>query len=239
MSSLVTVLLLPLFVYLGCWQLQRMHQKEWFEKAIAHQSNDTIIQLDRLAPTFVEQHFDQFQYRQVSLTGRFLANPIFLDNQILDKQLGYRVLMPFLLTNHNHLILIDRGWIPNPGSRNILPSISARTGTVTLTGNLIQIKPGLILQKESIPTPASWPIRVQSIDYTVLSKILEHPLLQFIVQLSAGQPDGFKTLPLNIGMPSKRHLGYALQWFTMAIVILIYYGVINIKRRPLCKKPTL
>lgn len=230
-SSLVTLLLLPLFVYLGYWQLDRMHQKQILEQAI-EQSADSFLQSEDVDLKLIEHHFAQFQYQMVSLTGTFLThNPILLDNQILDKQAGYRVLVPFLLANHPYLILIDRGWIPQTENRNTLPMISTRTQKITLTGHLIQIKPGLILQKDIISKTPSWPIRVQSIDYQALSAALNRPLLQFVVQLSRGQPDSFKILPLNISMSSNRHLGYAIQWFTIAFAVLVYYGVINIKRR--------
>lgn len=44
-------------------------------------------------------------------------------------------------------------------------------------------------------------------------------------------PYTYKILPLTFGVSSDRHLGYALQWFTMAFIALCYYVVINFHKK--------
>lgn len=270
-SSLITVLLLPLFVYLGLWQLQRMEIKKRLENERQLATQKMAIHLEELQDIFSGLNLlspnssdkskrlvsTSLLYRQLAIKGKFLPDKsILLDNQILKGQPGYRVLTPFQPLNSHTLLLIDRGFIPWGAKRTelpLLPLMTAQapahedslsegsldkqnskhpnnTAVIHLLGIITQLSQGLLLKDEPIPENLSWPLAVQQLDYVKLAKELKKPLYPFLLQLPQDNPYVFKTMPFSLGLSPNRHLGYAIQWFTMAIAILIYYVVSQMSR---------
>lgn len=226
MSSLITLLLLPLFVYLGNWQYQRMTEKKIIEARLKDQ---TPIEWQGQT---IETNFSHYHYHVVNIRGQFLeGKDILLDNQTLKGQVGYRVFTPFLPSGSTQkILLVDRGWIPSQ-TRSQLPSLLSITGPVTLIGVLNLPNQGITLKEEILPDHIDhWPIRLQKIPFETLSTLLGYPIYPFILQLTANSPYSYTAVPIKLQMPSLRHLGYAVQWFTMAIAVFIYYLAINLKR---------
>ena len=164
----------------------------------------------------------------MQVTGQFInTHPILLDNQVLNGQVGYRVITPFLPSLSSRMILVDRGWIPIPNTRTLLPSFTPILGTVTLCGIINNpVSPGLQLKKIQ-PAPNIWPLRVQSVDFEELSVMLATNLYPFMLQLKPGDIYGFNIPAQSFTISATRHLGYAIQWFTLAFASLIYYLVTN------------
>lgn len=226
MSSLVTLLLLPLFVYLGSWQYYRMTEKEIIEARLKDQ---TPIAWGEPA---IETNFAHYRYRTLHIQGQFLQDKdILLDNQTFKGQVGYRVFTPFLpLGTKQKILLIDRGWIP-ASTRSQLPALTPITGPVILTGILNKLSPGITLKEEGLPDHIDHsPIRLQKIPFDTLSGLLGGEVYPFILQLTANSRHGYVTLPINLQVSSLRHLGYAVQWFAMALAVLIYYVIVNFRR---------
>lgn len=253
-SSLATVLLFPLFVYLGLWQLERMELKKTLEaeRILAIQKEPITIQdlqsalqnrqsLQLLDSARSSKTSDQilqteilklFHYRQLSLAGHFIANKnILLDNQVLKGQPGYRILTPFQLLENNIAVLVDRGFIPWGQDRSKLPLIPDIPELMHITGRVTHLSQGFLLKEEPSPNETRWPLQVQTLDYVKLSSKLEQKLYPFLLQLPQNSPYIFQNMPHSLGLTPERHLGYAIQWFTMAIAILIYYLVTHVKRR--------
>ncbi len=134
-------------------------------------------------------------------------------------------------------LLIDRGWIPLGPSRATLPTIPPIQGTVRIQGRLYRPIQGLKLaaskpapnngRKHSIETLG--PLRVLNMDLKELEQRLGYTLYPLLLRLEPGDALGFTLLPFEAhgGIPASKHLGYALQWFMMALAVFIYYGVIN------------
>ena len=77
--------------------------------------------------------------------------------------------------------------------------------------------------------PIPWPKRVLQIDWEVVRRDLNpansgQMLVTKILRIDSGNPIALVTdwSPVNIN-PAK-HKGYAFQWFSMAIALLILYG---------------
>lgn len=232
-SIVGTVLTLCLFILLtslGFWQLSRMDEKRILEKNLRERLHEEAIQLQEPQAKMISQDFEGFRYQPVQVTGSFLNDRnILLDNQIYQGQAGYHVITPFLSKDTEKLILVDRGWIPWGEDRSDLPDIPVVSGIVTIKGIINHYPAGLNLKKEETPSDL-WPYRVQSIDYLILSELLNAPVFPFIVQLQKGDPYTFKVPPIYFGLSSDRHLGYAIQWFMLAIATVIYYVIVNLRR---------
>jgi len=234
-STLCTVLIIPGFVYLGFWQLNRAEEKKKIQNALETRIKLPALEFSDLpigAPA-KQELLESLRYRQLKVHGTFLNDKqILLDNQIVDGKVGYRVFTPLVVQKKrpdekSEILLIDRGWIPIGQSRNILPSIVPIQGTVSLKGTLNQPSYGLVLKGK---TEIEWPLRVQRIDFKTLSEQLGQELIPLLVQLNTDDVYGFEIPHHSFNISIERHLGYAVQWFTLALAVLIYYWVIN--RRP-------
>jgi cytochrome oxidase assembly protein ShyY1 len=100
----------------------------------------------------------------------------------------------------------------------------------TLSGIINFPVNGLILKKATNPLENVWPQRVQSLDFQVLSTLMQATLYPFLLQLNEKNTYKFSLLPTSFSVSAERHLGYAVQWFTMALVVFIYFLVINSHR---------
>lgn len=231
--SLTTLLLIPVFVYLGFWQIDRYHEKQIPQQALESRFSLPII--NKIT------HFDPtLRYRQLQITGHFLnKHQIYLDNQIVKGQVGYRVLTPFQPIGQSDILLVDRGWIPLGKSRDEMPLVKPVLGQQTLIGTINLPANGLQLSNLFNKTQnkanhqISWPLRVQHVDFENLASLLSQKLTPFILQLNPQDSNGFSIQPITFNPPPMRHMAYAIQWFAMALAVLIYYLVINCYRRPI------
>lgn len=235
-STLITLLLIPTFVYLGLWQIHRYEFKSLREDRLVENQDKEPIDFHTLIHQLKldqqdqwNSQLDQLLFRKLILKGEFLNHYlIILDNQRLEKKIGYRILLPFQPENTERLLLVDRGWIPMENDRQSLPKLPAIHGEVMLQGRLQ--KPVQTLQLPTRAAPIQWPARVSTLRLPELSSNLSKPLFPFILQLQSGDPIAFESGELNISKTKYKHLGYAIQWFMMAIAVFLYYGSINTHR---------
>jgi len=232
-SSFSTLLIFPCLVYLGFWQLNRFEQKQHLQQMFERRAQAPPLEPARLTPP---HNLSALRYHRLELSGHFLNNhQILLDNQIFQGAVGYRVITPFLPSLKGaKVLLVDRGWIPAEKSRQALPILRPFPEEVRLQGMINLPVHGLLLKAPPL-LPNTWPLRVQAIDFQTLAVLLQQPLYPFLLQLDRPAPYQFSKLPVFNQFSADRHLGYAIQWFTMAFVTLIYYLVINSRRINTCQ----
>lgn len=222
---LLTIGAFILFVSLGFWQLSRGHEKQILQRDFETRKNAPPLSLAQL-PT----HTD-LRYYSVKVTGYYdNVHSLLLDNKIYRHRVGYEVITPFWV-NDQKVVLINRGWIPAPPNRAILPSIPEEKDAQTITG-MIYFPPNrpFILRQETFPKN-QWPLRIQSLQIPVLAKILHHSLYPFVLLLSPAQgSQGFVRDWQPVNMPAHKHWGYAAQWFTFAVVVIIIFIVLNTRK---------
>lgn len=242
-STLFTLLLVSGFVYLGFWQLGRAELKKNWANTLEN-SHSTLTWEKMLKNADDKGQLSAkasaaLRFHPLKITGSFLKDAhILLDNQIMKGRGGYQVFTAFQPKNSQTLILINRGWVPAEANRDTLPKILSNEGEITVEGRINQPQKGLILKHETIHNP-QWPLRVQSIDYDELSHVFQKDLLPITLDLTPNSPESFVVLPINFNFQVSRHLGYAVQWFTIAVVTLIYYVIIYIRQSKLCNKKLL
>ena len=73
---------------------------------------------------------------------------------------------------------------------------------------------------------------MQFIDYERLSDALGYQLLPAVILLDPQQPHGYLRdwRPGFGGFGPERHLGYAVQWFALALTLIVIYVVMNTRR---------
>ena len=139
---------------------------------------------------------------------------------------------PFLLDGTERPgLLINRGWVAVGSSREYLPSLPVPDGTVTLTGRLDSpASVGLVVGEVPLQSVAD-KVLVQSLDIAALGSARDLDLLRYALVIDEGQAGGlqYDWSPIPEMGPEK-HLGYAVQWFGLAVALLIIYVGVNTRR---------
>jgi surfeit locus 1 family protein len=223
--SLVTLVLLGVLLSLGFWQLHRAEQKRVLLASYERDTKATVFQLE---PNL--RSVSDLDYHFASAVGYYDAKHQFLlDNRTYLGRAGYHVLTPFKLRESSVAVLVNRGWIPIGASRDEVPDLRVSTQRRSIEGRIKQPSAGGLMLGEEQPRER-WPYRIQRVDMQRLSTELAYPLLPVILLLDGEQQDGYVRdwNPLTSG--PERNVGYAVQWFGLAAVLLIIYLVVNTRR---------
>lgn len=200
---------------LGFWQLVRARQKEVLFHSLAQRTTHPPL-LARELTNAIEQRF----YR-ATMQGRFdEVHTILLDNKIWNGQVGYEVYTPFKIQGRTEAILVDRGFVPLGASRDHLPVIQSVHALRQVSG-LLNIPPAYFILGKAKDPRVQWPLRLQYIDPQEVAALLGYPLLPLVLQVEP-QSAGSYPIAWNITvMGPEKHRGYALQWFALALTLLI------------------
>lgn len=222
---LITLAFVSLFIKLGFWQLHRAEEKRILQQQFTLRLHSQAISLD-LLPKNQDWHF-----YPVTLQGHYdNAHSILLDNKIHDHQVGYEVLTPFIDDKHVSPVLINRGWIPQGRNRQSLPVISSVDGRQEISGWVYVPAGKAFTLGQMSDLRQNWPLRVEIINIPALEKILNKPLFPYVILLSPKADSGFVRDWQPISMPPEKHIGYAVQWFTFALVLIIIFIALNLRR---------
>ena len=222
--SILILATMAFLVSLGFWQLDRADQKRTIEASI-QKANTGVVEL------IVNQNeLLNKEYYEVRLQGSYISDKQFIyDNQIVDQASGYYVLTPFVLTGQSNAIMINRGFIPWNGRRNQLADIA-----VDYAPREIKIQVSRPIKRIELKTSDisnQFPVLIQAIDFDVIEEISSTSFVDVIGLLDPSSDDGFvrKWEPYTGSI--EKHIGYAIQWFLMALVLGIIGIRIGLKQR--------
>lgn len=242
MSSVFLKIKLPLLLILavglvlamlrlGVWQLERAEQKAVLLNQVKTRAEVPPVDLQSLLVGFDTT----MRFRNVLATGRYLADKsIYIDNQVIDGQVGYRVFTPLLLSDSNTTVMVGRGWISVGESRAQLPEFDTSTDIITVEGrfNNPPAKPPIWDDKYQVADGQRWqylPLQnyAEQMRLTVLPLVLElapeQAKPEFKPQFKRAWAD------INDEWVAK-HQGYAFQWFAMALAFGIACLVLLVRR---------
>jgi len=229
--SVAVLLLLPLLLRLGFWQLDRADQKEALQGQYVHSREAAALDLNQ-AHTSASAGLAHLQWRSGIVRGRFdTAHVFLLDNQVMARRAGYFVYGVFSLAKGGHKILVNYGWVPLGADRSKPPDIALPKGELRLEG-LIKRPPatGIKLAATEEENLGKGFYRVQEINPTALAASKGWRLFPYVLRLPPPAPGGFVRDWTRPGFGKERHLGYAFQWFALAAALVLIYLVVNVKR---------
>lgn len=218
--SLLVICLLALLLSLGFWQLDRAAQKRALLTAYGDRPSETAI---RLSADF--KPGPEWRYRRAQVTGEYdVAHQFLLDNRVYQGRVGYHVLTPLRLAHSDHAILVNRGWVPQGATRADLPDLPAPTQAVLSIEGLLDFPPEKVfVLGEGEDRDPGWPKVLQQVRLELHADQLGVPLLPVILLLAEDQPAGFVREWNPVVMGPERHVGYAVQWFSLAAALAILY----------------
>ena len=228
-----------LFAGFGQWQLARMHGKQAMLDAAAQALDRNHAQPLLLASDPARAR----AYDWATGGGSMGGSTVWLDNQIRAGRPGLRMYCVLLPDDGVQALLVDAGWWPLDGKRT-LPAFGCPTQSVQAVRGLLAPPPSSGLAHGDA-LAASGPQRW-------LAARLDLPAIARELKLSAGlSPRVLRLDPVrergdagamlvpgqrdleilpNTVTP-QRHLGYAVQWFALALAVLAVATVLTLRSR--------
>jgi surfeit locus 1 family protein len=224
-TTLLAIGLIAMLVWLGCWQLHRAAEKR--------------VLFDSFAAAGVAAHPIDLRagkvarYSRVEAVGSYDATrQVLIDNMVEGERAGYFVITPFALQGGGW-VLVNRGWVPLGKTRADRPAIPVDATLRTIRGRADNLpSPGI---KMGVPAPlvppypvvAAYPTRAE---VAQLLRESDWASATDSILLDADQPDGYVRNWSPPGFPPLRHIGYAVQWFGLALALGVIYVLTNFRR---------
>jgi surfeit locus 1 family protein len=226
--TIVTLLLLPLLISLGLWQAHRAEFKQRLQ--------DSYNQGMHAAPlTIGSQPLDveKMHYRMVKAQGHYEpAYQILLDNQILQGKVGYQVLTPLHIDGGDMRILVNRGWLAASGDRRVMPDIVTPQQSMEVNGVAVEPSTHYMELGGAHDASNTWQKVWQNLDMKRYIKAVPFPVQPMVISLDpASTAGGFVRDWPQPDSKVEMHKGYAFQWFAMALMLVIYYLVVSIRKK--------
>jgi surfeit locus 1 family protein len=221
--ALFTVLLVPLMVSLGFWQLHRADEKTALAAAFETRQQQPPATLSRLW----DQPAESLAYAPVGITGHFLPGAYFLlDNQTRDGQVGYEVLSVMQLADAGGSVLVNRGWLAGGADRQSLPQVPTVDGQVDIVGH-VYVAPGAPFLLTEQQFDNDWPKRVQAIEMAKFTPLIADRVagrvFPYPVRINPGERGALLVNWQIINATPQKHQAYAVQWFAMAVTLFVIY----------------
>ena len=222
--TFVTIILFPMFCALGIWQLDRAEEKRSLKNLLKERRG---LSAKIFSWEVLDEQEQSLQQLPIQLTGNFLPDRrTFLTHRIRLGKVGSDVVEPVILSDGTGAVLVNRGWISQTiGERGSSLKID-QLGELTFTGkiHIPQGKP-LTLLSEKFEGP--WPLKVRTANASDLVERLSDRLgiqvFPYIVRIDANQAGALEANWPELQARSGGHIGYALQWFAMALVTLAVF----------------
>jgi len=208
---------------LGDWQLNRAAYKAELEARIREAA--------RLPPVHIGSGTIEprsILYHNVEARGEFDPDrTVYLDNRLHQGRAGYRVLSPLKIAGSSRYVLVDRGWVAAGPDRRQLPRVVTQAGEVEVAGMATPANPPVFELSKQVQAGKVW----QNLTVDRYRSQFALDLQPIIIQQHNDLPDGLVRDWQAPSLGIERHRAYALQWFSMALAILVIYVVLNVRRK--------
>lgn len=231
--TILTLVMLPILLGLGTWQVQRMH---WKTDLIARMEVRMAEAPRPLPPRedWASLDLDKLEYRPFTVTGHFLNDREmrYFTQDRDTSQPGFALITPLKLDvsgdEAGAYVLVDRGFVPQALADPAKRPGSEPEGEVTVTGYLRQSERRGAFSAADDPQRNIWMVR----DIDRMAEAAQvSPVAPFLIEADGEVPEGTWPKPgrTRIDLPNN-HLDYALTWYGLAVVLLGIYIAFHIAR---------
>ncbi|KPK47428.1 MAG: hypothetical protein AMS22_16615 [Thiotrichales bacterium SG8_50] len=210
------LLVLPLLIGLGFWQLDRAKQKRELQSMYDARMSDTPVSVGTRV-----QAPEELQFYRVAVKGFYdSALTILLDNRVHEGQVGYFVVTPLRIAGSETRVLINRGWVPLGADRSTIPDVPAPKGPQYVVG-VATVPHAKVFRLAPPPALTSqWQPVWQHMDMKRFAEAVSFPIQPIVVLQDPDNDAGgfvrqWKRLDTGIAV----HQGYAFQWFSLAVAL--------------------
>jgi surfeit locus 1 family protein len=225
-ASLTVAVLLPLFLYLGYWQLQRAEEKRELQAEYDARATGPTVKVETRV-----QRPEELQFYRVIARGYYETGyQVLVDNRVHQGQAGYEVITPLKLPDSDVRLLVNRGWVPLGENRSHLPAIDPPGGLQEIVGvATVPAEKNFMLAKPE-PLDRGWQLVWQNMDMARYRAAVPFPVQPVVVLLDPESLAGGFTREwsrLNPGIAV--HQGYAFQWFMLAVGLVVIYFFMSLR----------
>ncbi len=224
-TTLLTIVLMGLLISLGRWQLHRADEKRALYASFAAGA-DATRPVDLDTPKLP-------RYSQVEASGHYDGTrQILIDNMVNAERAGYFVITPFALQGGGW-VLVNRGWIPLGRSRADRPAVPVDSYPRRIRGRADNLPSAGIHMGVPATLAPPFPVVANFPTQSELAQLLiesQWTAAAASILLDSAEPDGYVRNWAPPGFPPMRHVGYAVQWFGLALALAVIYVVTNFRR---------
>jgi len=221
--SIATLIVLPILMSLGFWQLDRaeLKQQQLDDYTLRAEQTATVL---KPADAAILEKFTDVLYRKFEVSGEYdIQRSFLIDNRVHQSQVGYYVITPFRIENSNTSILVNRGWIKGKRYRADLPDFVTTSEKIILKGvGYVSTKNFFAVDNAKINSQ-KFPIVIQHVDFKAIRGALKVKLYPFILRLDPKDKTGFVRNWKVVTSSPEKSQSYAAQWFTMALVVVLLF----------------
>ncbi len=212
-------------VRLGIWQLDRLEQRRAFNARVTAQINQPALALQGDA---LQADLYNMEYRPATAQGVYdFSQQVAILNQAHGGDWGVHLITPLIISGTQTAVMVDRGWIPAADYAAGDWAKYDEPGTVRVAGVLRRPVAKAELGGRSDPTPApgEWIKAWNFVNIPAIQQQISLPLLDSYIQQApslewSGMP--YRSTP-DVQITEGPHMGYAMQWFTFATILLVGY----------------
>ncbi len=217
--TILVVIGVVIMLRLGIWQLDRLAERRASNAQIQARLDMPVVDLN--AP---DVDLTALAYRRVRAEGTFdPAHEIVLRSQARLDQPGQHIVTPLRLAGSEQSVLVDRGWIPYDRPPTDYPAPAA--AVIEGVAKASQSRSGSLSPVDPTPAPGAPPLtQWYRIDIPNIQNQVPYALLPVYVQAApAGETPALPAREIELDLSEGPHLGYAIQWFAFALILLVGY----------------
>lgn len=151
--------------------------------------------------------------QQTTVTGRFVERyTVLLDNKLRNRRPGYEVVTPLRLADTDEHVLVNRGWVAAPRTREQLPEVRTPAGSVRIAGVALERLPRVLAAG-----PGQGRVR-QTLEVAAYAAETGLRLQPRVIEQHSELPDGLLREWPRHDSGIEKHESYALQWYSLAFL---------------------
>lgn len=210
------------FVRLGAWQLERLHERRESNAGIAAQQ----LREAEPARAFWRDTVN-VRFRAARVDGRYdYDNEIVLMTRTRRGSPGVEFLTPVRLGGTDTAIMVNRGWVYSPDARSADRKRWREGDSAAVAGHVV------LYVVAPAPEPSKDPRSLRYATFDEVQARVPYPIAPFILVATGDTADlahpARRALPVLGDGP---HGGYAFQWFSFAAIALIGAAIVVFRER--------
>jgi surfeit locus 1 family protein len=206
------------FARLGLWQVSRLRERRAANVVAVQARSAPRIRIDGTTPITAD-----LEGREVSVTGRYdHENDLVLRGKAYGGSPGVEVVTPLVLEGGRVAVLVNRGFLPTPDAVTAQTDSVREFGRVKVNGSALIVPSG-----SGAPLERSGHTTWARLDGEALGARLPYRIAPVYIRQRPDSslppfPRRLEPLPIDDGP----HLSYAIQWFSFAVMAIVFGGVI-------------
>jgi len=163
--------------------------------------------------------------RHVAAQGQFMPDhTVLLDNKLRNGRPGFEVVTPLRIGRSTWHVLVNRGWVAAPATRDTLPEVRTPAGEVRVDGIALERIPHALAAGVSTG-------RVRrNLDIAAYGAETGLQLQPIVIEQHSDTGDGLVRDWPRPDLGIEKHESYSLQWYSFAALAIVLVVSLSFRR---------